>query len=346
MEKLLSASKAGFPCMRNLWYSVNGYKENVSEKSQRIFDVGTALEPVIVEWLKADGWNVEYNPGSQDAEIEVTIPIYGGKLAGHPDCIISKGEIQNALIDIKTMNDRSYTHWKREGTHKAKPQYVTQLHIYAAGLMAQGRKIERLGIVGVNKNNSEMHIDLFDYDSFREQDIKDFTELLFGAYDEGTYLDILSRAEMIANASTGDELDGATEKWACNYCEYANQCKLDQEPFSPPEKPEANTDAEIPVTQDETIIRAMKALQNARELSKQARELEADAKPVLDENVKCKGLRRITGGGLVCTVKENTSSRFDSTAFKKAHPDMVGQFMKSTKSTTYEIKGIRGGEEE
>ena len=327
MEKVLRASKAGIPCSRNLWYSVNGFPETVSSKTQRIFDVGTALEPVIVEWLKADGWDVEYNPGSQDAEIEVTIPIYGGKLAGHPDCIISKGEIQNALIDIKTMNDRSYTHWKREGTHKAKPQYVTQLHIYAAGLMAQGRKIERLGIVGVNKNNSEMHIDLF-------------------PYDEGTYLDILSRAEMIANASTGDELDGATEKWACNYCEYANQCKLDQEPFSPPEKPEANTDAEIPITQDETIIRAMKALQNARELSKQARELEADAKPVLDENVKCKGLRRITGGGLVCTVKESTSSRFDSTAFKKAHPDMAGQFMKSTKSTTYEIKGIRGGEEE
>ena len=326
MDKVLRASKAGFPCSRNLWYSVNGFPETVSPKSQRIFDVGTALEPVIVEWLKSDGWDVEYNPGSQNAEVEVTIPIYGGKLAGHPDCLMSRGEIQNALIDIKTMNERAYTQWKKEGTLKSKPQYVTQLHIYAAGLMAQGRKIERLGIVGVNKNNSEMHIDFF-------------------PYDEGTYFDIISRAEMVANASTSEELDGATEKWACNYCEYANQCKLDKEPFSPTEKPQVSADAEIPETQDEAVISAMKALQNARELSKQARELEADAKPVLDENVKCKGLRGITGGGLFCTVKESTSSRFDSTAFKKAHPDIAGQYMKSTKSTTYEIKRIQGDED-
>lgn len=26
MEKVLSASKAGFPCMRNVWYTVNGYE--------------------------------------------------------------------------------------------------------------------------------------------------------------------------------------------------------------------------------------------------------------------------------------------------------------------------------
>ena len=193
MDKVLRASKAGFPCMRNLWYSVNGFPETVSPKSQRIFDVGTALEPVIVEWLKADGWNVEYNPGSQNAEIEVTVPIEGGKLAGHPDCIISKGEIQNALVDIKTMNDRAFTHWKREGSLKTKPQYVTQLHIYAMGLKEQGRKIEHLGIVGVNKNNSDMYIDLFDF-------------------DESTSLDILIRAECVVNAGEIPEFECPTEK--------------------------------------------------------------------------------------------------------------------------------------
>ena len=331
MEKVLRASKVGFPCQRNVWYSINavekGITGTVSCKSQRIFDVGTALEPVIVEWLKADGWNVEYNPGSQSAEIEVIIPIYGGKLAGHPDCIISKGEIQNALIDIKTMNDRAFTQWKREGTQKAKPQYVTQLHIYAAGLMAQGRKIKHLGIAGVNKNNSDMQIDLF-------------------PYDEGTYLDIVSRAEIIANAQDPAELDGATEKWACGYCEYYGMCKHGNEALILSDTQElTKKTSDIPSTEDETIISAMKALQNARELSKQARELETDAKPVLDEKVKGKGLRGITGGGLVCTVKESTSSRFDSTAFKKAHPDIAGQYMKSTKSTTYEIKRIQGDED-
>ena len=325
MDKVLRASKAGFPCSRNLWYSVNGFPETVSPKSQRIFDVGTALEPVIVEWLKADGWNVEYNPGSQKAEIEVTVPVIGGILAGHPDCIISKGEIQNALVDIKTMNDWAFTYWKRSGSLKTKPQYVIQLHIYAMGLMKQGRKIERLGIVGVNKNNSEMHIDFFDF-------------------DEGISNDILNNAELILNAKEKPKYDCPAEKWACAYCEFANQCEIHEEPFSPKDTQKVSTDTQIPETQDETIINAMKALQNARELSKQARTLENDAKPVLDENVKGKGLQGITGGGLVCSMKETTSARFDSTAFKKAHPELVPQFTKTTTSTTYEIKNLQEGD--
>ncbi len=320
MDKVLRASRAGFPCMRNLWYSVNGFPETVSPKSQRIFDVGTALEPVIVEWLKADGWNVEYNPGSQNAELEVTVPIEGGKLAGHPDCIISKGEIQNALVDIKTMNDRAFTHWKREGSLKTKPQYVTQLHIYAMGLKEQGRKIEHLGIVGVNKNNSDMYIDLFDF-------------------DESTSLDILIRAECIVNAEGVPEFECPTEKWACSYCELARQCELDREPFLQPEAHEAKS--EVPITDDETIIKAMKALQNARELLKHAKELEADAKIVLDENVKDKGLCTVQGGGLLFSVKERISQQLDTSAIKKEHPEIAMQYTKTVSSTVYNIKPLK-----
>lgn len=325
MDKVLRASKAGFPCARNLWYSVNGFPETVSPKSQRIFDVGTALEPVIVDWLRAEGWTVDYNPGSQNAEIEVTLPVIGGILAGHPDCIISRGNINNALVDIKTMNDRAFTYWKRSGSLKTKPQYVIQLHIYAMGLIKLGRKIERLGIVGVNKNNSEMHIDFFDF-------------------DENICNDILNNAELILSAKEMPEYDCPTEKWACDYCEFAKQCKLDKEPFSAKQKeaPIASNDKQFPVTQDETIINAMKALQNARELSKQARELEHYAKPVLDENVKDKGLQGITGGGLLCSVKETNSARFDSSAFKKDYPELVRKFTKNTTSTTYEIKNFMG----
>ncbi len=123
--KVLSASKAGFPCLRNLWYTVNGYSgtENNS-RTQRIFDVGTVLEPLIVDWLRQDGWLVEYNPGSQQAALEVSIPVKGGKLTGHPDCIISKGDVQNALVDIKTMNDRTFRALKRDGTLKAFSNYA------------------------------------------------------------------------------------------------------------------------------------------------------------------------------------------------------------------------------
>ena len=313
MDKILRASKAGFPCMRNLWYSVNGYEQKNDEHTQRIFDVGNYLEPMVVEWLKKDGWNVEYNPGSQSAEIEVTIPVSGGTIAGHPDCIISKGEVQNALIDIKTMNERAFTFWRREGTLQSKPQYVTQLHIYAIGLEKLGRKIERLGIVGVNKNNSDMHIDFFDFNQFKATDI-------------------ISQAEMIFSMDKPPSFNCPAEQWCCRYCEFRDKCELSDNSFTTAPLPE------IPVTQDTVILAAMKELKQARELSKEARDLETHAKSVLDENVKDKGLSAVQGDGMVFSMSAKLASRFDTAAFKKTHPELVSQFTKQTSSVVYEIK--------
>lgn len=316
MEKELSASKAGFPCMRNLWYTVNGYSNDGKndKRTQRIFDVGTCLEPLIVKWLRQNGWNVEYNPGSQEAKLKVEIPIKGGKLIGHPDCIISKGELQNVLVDIKTMNDRSFTEWKREGTEKSKPQYATQLHIYAAGLIAQGRKIERLGIVGVNKNNSEMYIDFFSYDPFRAENIKSYAEMLFSEKKE-------------------PELGCPAESWACKYCEYSDICVLYSNPVRV-----ANTEKPLTTTEDEVIIAAMHELKQSRELGREVQEMEKHAKEILNERVRDNGLPGIQGGGLVFTMTKRTTSRFDDTAFKEAHPELVSEFTKSSTSVMYEIK--------
>ena len=321
MEKVLRASKAGFPCLGNLWYSVNsqanGYEPNISTRTQRIFDVGTCLEPQIVKWLEDDGWEVKYNPGSQEAEIEVTVNVKGGMLAGHPDCIISKGDIQNALVDIKTMNDRAFRQWKTEGSLKAKPQYVIQLHIYAMGLIIQGADIRTLGIVGMNKNNSDLHIDFF-------------------PFDEDTAMKIVERAEYIVNTETPPEYGCPSEAWACSYCEFSHICTLRHAPVLP----EPVGLGSIPVTQDETVINAMKALQHARELSKQARELETDAKDTLDENVKDKGLSGIQGGGFLFSMKERMSSRFDAKAFRDAHPELAGEFTKTVPTVIYDVERI------
>lgn len=323
MDKVLRASKAGFACLRSLWYSVNaaekGFQEQVSPKSQRIFDVGTALEPVIINWLINDGWDVQYNPGSQNAELEITVPVIGGFLKGHPDAIISKGEIKNALIDVKTMNERSFDCWRRQGTMKSKPQYVTQLHIYAMGLMEQGIKVEKLGIVGVNKNNSDMYMDFFDY-------------------NDGIALDITNRAELVMRMTEPPVYDCPCEKWACDYCEFSGICELHNAPRLPENL--QKSDSPAPVTTDSVIIDAMSSLENARKLAKQARELEKTAKAELDENVVDKGISAIQGGGLLFELKQKASSKFDETAFKQAHPELVSTFMKETVSTTYSIKRL------
>lgn len=305
---VLRASKLGFPCSRNLWYSQNGTEAKVSQSSQRIFDVGTTLEPLIVEWLKQDGWEVEYNPGSQNAELELTIELEHGELCGHPDCFISKSG-KRYLVDIKTMNDHSFAEWKREGTLKSKPQYVVQLHIYAKACGA-----EHLGIVGVNKNNSAIHIDFFDFDpSIWEQ--------------------IVGKAETIFLSDEAPVENCPQEKWCCSYCEYSHVCDLFQ-PFKSMDIPSLDAVE----TEDTELLSAFEMLTEAREIKKKFDELDKQAKDIIDSKLKALGTSEVCGGGYHFLLKEVKSSRFDGTAFKKAYPELAKEFTKTQTTVRYELE--------
>ena len=320
MDKVLRASKAGYPCLRNLFYSVHTPEKGItSPQTQRIFDVGSYLEPLVVEWLRADGWDVTYNQGSQNAELEVFLPLEGGNLAGHPDCFISKGDMQNVLVDIKTMNDRAYTLWKREGTVKSKPQYVDQLHVYAMGCIRAGIEINlhTLGIVAVNKNNSDWHIDFFDFDFGRAADIQDKAVAVFAMTEPPTE-------------------NSPCESWCCNYCEFSHCCELKgtfrEKPVDVFALPESMLDA------DDEVVRKLKDLAFAKDLTTQAKTLEADAKQSLLAYAKAHGLTTLKGAGLTCTITERTSTRFDSSAFRKAHPDLAAEYTSEATSTYFTIK--------
>ena len=314
MNKVLRASKAGYPCDRNLWYAVNGRKGIITPKTQRIFDTGTYLEPLVVEWLREEGWTVNYNQGSQNADLELIIPINGGNLAGHPDAFISRPGCENVLVDIKTMNERAWTQWKREGSIKSKPQYVDQLHIYAMGAIWAGYKVAKLGIVGMNKNTSAIHIDFFDFDESRFQEIK-------------------RRSTKIFTAGEAPEENCPAEKWCCGYCEYAQMCELNAKA-----KKDTEVGEDIAITSDEDIINAMELLKEARELSKAGEELEGEAKNVLDEKVRQRGIKSIKAGGLILKLSERTTNRFSSTDFKAAYPEMYQEYVKPSTSVTYKLE--------
>ena len=313
IKKILRASKAGFPCARNLYYSVNGYKGTTDIRTQRIFDVGTYLEPLVVRWLQEDGWKVYYNQGSQDADLELKYPVNGGELAGHPDCFISREGTGNLLTDIKTMNERAFQWWKRDGSIKSKPQYVDQLHIYAVTAMKAGFEVDKIGIVGLNKNNSDLWLDTFDYDNER-------------------FNGIIQRAENIFMQNTPPNEDSPRENWCCGYCEYSEICEISQS------KRDTHVDDGVIRTDDPEIISAMKTLKEARELSKTARELEDEAKSTLDSKVRQQGLNSVQGGGFTVNITERHSTRFDSAEFKRVHPELVSQFSKSNTALFYEIK--------
>ncbi len=311
MEKVMRASSVGFPCDRALWYQVNDVESVIA--NQRILDVGAALESTIVNWLRADGWEVKYNPGSQNADLELNIEVKGGLISGHPDCWISGHGVEDALVDIKTMNERSFIRWKRDGTEKDKPQYVDQVHVYAEAAMNLKLPVGRLGIVGVNKNNSALHIDFFDFDPERMSGI-------------------IRRTESIFASSFPPDPGGRLQKWCCGYCGYSHVCEFASD------KKDTHVDEGMMNTNDPTIVNAMELLKEARELSKTGEDLENEAKAVLDKEVRQQGIRSVRGGSLILTLKESTSNRFDSKTFQKDYPDMAKAYTRASNSVIYNLK--------
>ena len=310
-KKILRASKVGFPCMRNLWYSAHGYKGNFNNNNRWILETGKCLEPMIVYRLMCEDWDVEYNEGSQEAPIEYKIPVLDGELAGHPDCFMKKHK-QLILADIKTMNARSFTKWKREGSLKTKPGYVDQLHIYAAGALAEGRNLDKLAIVGFNKNDSDMHIDIFDFDPERFENIKQRAEKIFASAEPPT--------------------EGChTEAWSCQYCEFFEKCELAQK--------DTKVGDNIMETNDTDIVNAVELLKEARDLKRSGEELEKEAKKVLDEKVRKQGMKSVFAKGLTLLLQERASQRFDSKAFSAAYPELAKEFTKSTSSLYYVFSG-------
>ena len=247
-NKVLRASRIGSLCDRALFYSVNGAEEISSEKSQIIFEVGRVLEPVIIRWLRNDGWNVRRNLFINSNEgMSLSLSVNGGIIEAHPDCVISREDNELILADIKTMNDRSFRSLKREGTVKSHPQYADQLTIYAQALRNYGYKVDQLAIVALNKNNCEGHIDFFQFEPERYEALRERAERIF-ACDEAP--------------EQGDRF----QNWCCAYCRYSHICELCK-------KDTAVGDESAPATDNQEVIDAVELLSESRDMEKAAKEL-------------------------------------------------------------------------
>lgn len=314
-HKVLRASRIGTLCDRALFYSVADVEEVVSEKSQRIFEVGKVLEPVIVSWLRNDGWNVRCNMfDSSNEGMSLSLEVAGGTITAHPDCIISRDDSGLILADIKTMNDRSFRSLKRDGTIKSHPQYADQLSIYAQALKECRHSIEQLAIVALNKNNCEGYIDYFPFEPERYEALKERAERIF-ALDEAP--------------EQGDRFQGC----CCGYCGYSHLCELCK-------RDTAVGEESVPATDNQEVIDAIALLSESRDMEKAAKELSDEAKAVLDKLIRQQGIKSVRAGNLVLVLNEIKSSRLDTTALKKAHPSLVSEFMKQSSSVRYDLKEV------
>ena len=314
-NKVLRASRIGSLCDRAIFYSVNGAEEITSEKSSRIFEVGRVLEPVIVHWLRNDGWNVRRNLFIDSNEgMSLSVSVNGGTIEAHPDCVISRDDSGLILADVKTMNDRSFRKLKREGTAKSHPQYADQLTVYAQALRNCGYNIERLAVVAMNKNNCEGYIDFFQFQQERYEALKE-------------------RAERIFACDEAPEHGSRFQSWCCGYCGYSHLCELAHKDTSVGSE-------DVAATENQEVIDAVELLSESRELERTGKELADEAKVVLDREVRKKGIQSVRCGNLILVLNEIKSSRLDTTALKEAHPELVKEFMKPSSSVRYDLKEV------
>ena len=313
--KVLHASRIGHPCDRSIWYHINNAEEFTSLKSSRILEVGRILEPVIIRWLESDGWNVKRNLFSDSNEgMNLSISVLGGSISAHPDCIISHEDTELIIADIKTMNDRSFRSLKRDGTVKSHPQYADQLTIYAHALRSQGYEMNQLAVVALNKNNCEGHIDFFQFEQERFEALKE-------------------RAERIFACEEAPEQGSRFQSWCCGYCGYSHMCEL--------AKKDTTVGSEsVPATDNQDVIDAVELLSESRELERTGKELADEAKVVLDREVRKKGIQSVRCGNLLLVLNEIKSSRLDTNALKKAHPELVSEFTKQSSSIRYDLKEV------
>ncbi len=79
-------------------------------------------------------------------------------------------------------------------------------------------------------------------------------------------------------------------------------------------------------------------VQQLRELRRMADELAAEIEGLTDSikaEMDAQGAEEITGADWRITWKSVTSSRFDSTGFKKAMPELAARFMKQSTSRRF-----------
>lgn len=205
MTIVFRASGVGHPCDRKLWYEyVQGIEEPRELQTLFTFDIGTALEPVVVKYLELDGWEIRYNAGSQEAEIETVIPVSPGiEIRGHHDLILRRPGAEWIMADVKTMNSFAFKNWKKYGTMRKYPQYCDQLTVYTNGLYAQEHNIRIMGVFALNKDKAEFPVP---YDLME--------------YEQGRMDEILARVEEIAMSTEPPCPPDTLPTWACGYCGY------------------------------------------------------------------------------------------------------------------------------
>lgn len=152
----MGTSGLGSECDRQLWYSFHQPKPVDSAKALRIFGIGHALEPVIIDYLRKAGlqvWTEDKNGEQFGFEDEM--------IAGHIDGVvmgIPGDEKTPYLLEIKTANDHRFKDFVKNG-FCSDEKYKTQIHVYMKKM-----NLSKCLVIIMNKSSQELYIEIIKAD--------------------------------------------------------------------------------------------------------------------------------------------------------------------------------------
>ena len=204
----LGGSQIGNECERALWYQFRWMASPDFEgRMLRLFETGDREEDRVISNLRAIGLQV----WSRDPETgrQISFDEYGGHFALSLDGMLaSMPEADKPhVLEIKTMNEKSWKATRNLGVQKSKPIYWAQCHV---GMYMS--KVDRACFVAVNKNTDEIYIERIEAD-------KAFGKAL-----------VEKAGKIIFSEQPPAKLSGDPSWFECKFCSYKSVCHYDALP--------------------------------------------------------------------------------------------------------------------
>jgi len=187
----IGASSIGDTCHAYQTFCMRGFPGNSPDvKLQRIFNIGHALEPLVINSLKDAGIHVmERDPMTGN---QYRFTAYGDHFMANVDGI-AEVDGEPWIVEVKTLMAKKWREMVKYGIKKSHPKYLAQVQA-CMGLSGYMKAM----LVAINKDTAEIAIQVIDFDVIE-----------WGA--------ISARAEAVLKGSGVRESDDP-ESWGCRYC--------------------------------------------------------------------------------------------------------------------------------
>jgi hypothetical protein len=211
-EKYFGASSAN-SCFRKQYYKYNQYEETnfTTDEAYRNMNLGTIFHD---DMEKAIAHNSD---GITSIDVEMELVVEELLVRGFADAVLETEDGKIFLYDFKTANAFSYTclFGKRKGNIKKyrKKSYDLQLASYGMAVEKLYGRLDGMFLVFYNKDTGDMN----SYEVAKQTYInraREYWLRLKESIDKG-----LPKIDM---------KDSPREKWECKYCNWADQCEIDE----------------------------------------------------------------------------------------------------------------------